>query len=388
MAHLLTPEQRALSLARKKKKEAAAASSRKNEPSYMKLLANPAAKVLAREWLHGGDRKEGSTLVATWNILAQILVRDQLIVEQEVDRKEKLLPTFHEAGFSESFGCGRGKKHGCMILHRTSRYKGIAERVLFYDEESVRQDDPNEDDVGRFGLTHRTRNIGLLVALQDRVDPSAAPVIVATTHLFWHGLQVGILRREALRFREQHGTPESPVIMAGDFNFQPDEAAYALLRGASLTPEQHTQLVSSRVIHVSLDPTVPRTPRTGEGADDDDEAAGSGAAVRTDLKKGDEEDEPVVATRIKDARPAEPKDGLLSNEEMVELFKVGGETRSAYDEILGQCAESTGEADNVLVARDPNMQGRKGGYEPMWTCFTHYWRSTLGKYVSSRFKAI
>ncbi|KAG9104194.1 hypothetical protein FRC06_004619 [Ceratobasidium sp. 370] len=410
MARHLTPEQQARALARKKKKEAAAASSQ-NEPSYMKLLRNPAAKVLAREWLHGGDRKDGSTLVATWNILAQILVRRDLFLGsdclrttqrhpmilaeiishtadifclQEVDRKEKLLPTFHEAGFSESFGCGRGKKHGCMILYRTSRYRGIAERVVFYDEESVRQETPDEDGVNRSGSTHRTKNIGLLVALQDRTDPSAAPVIVATTHLFWHGLykyerarQVGILRREALRFREQHGTPESPIIMAGDFNFQPDEAAYALLRGVPLTPDQYTQLDSSRVIHVSLDPTVPRTPRTGTNADDDDEAAGSGAAVRTDLNNGDEEDEPVVPTRIKDSRPAEPKDGLLSNEEMVELFKVGGETRSAYDEILGRCAESTGEADNVLAARDPVMQGRKGGYEPMWTCFTHYWRSTL-----------
>ncbi|KAG9093236.1 hypothetical protein FS749_014799 [Ceratobasidium sp. UAMH 11750] len=418
MVHHLTPEQQALSLARKKKKEAAAAaaSSQNNEPSYMKLLKNPAAKVLAREWLHGGGRKDGSTLVATWNILAQILVRRDLfpgsdclrtsqrypmilaeIVShaadifclQEVDSKEKLLPTFHEAGFSETFGCGRGKKHGCMILHRTSRYKGIAERVVFYDEESVRQETSDEDGANRFGLTHRTRNIGLLVALQDRANPSAAPVIVATTHLFWHGLykyerarQAGILRREALRFRDQHGTPESSIIMAGDFNFQPDEAAYALLRGAPLTPEQYTQLDSSRVVHVSLDPTVPRTPRTGTDADDDDEAAGSGAAVRTDLKRG-AGDEPVVATRIKDARLAEPKDGLLSNEEMVELFKVGGETRSAYEEILGQCAGSTGEADNVLAARDPTMQGRKGGYEPMWTCFTHYWRSTLGEYVST-----
>jgi RNA exonuclease NGL2 len=166
-----------------------------------------------------------------------------------------------------------------------------------------------------------------------------------------------------------------------DFNFQPDEAAYALLRGAPLTPEQHTQLESSRVIHVSLDPTVPRTPRTGKDADDDDEAAGAGAAARPDIKKGEEEAEPVVATKIKDSRSAELKDGLLSNDEMANLFGLGGETRSAYDEILGRCAEATGEADNVLVARDPAMQGRKGAYEPMWSCFTHYWRSTLGGYT-------
>jgi RNA exonuclease NGL2 len=136
------------------------------------------------------------------------------------------------------------------------------------------------------------------------------------------------------------------------------------------------------VVHVSLDPTVPRTPRTGTADDDDDdEAAGAGAAVRSDLKKGngeEAEEEPVVATKIKDARPAVEADGLLSNDEIVHLFVAGGETRSAYDEILSRCANSTGEADNVLAARDPAMKGRKGANEPMWSCFTHYWRSTLG----------
>ncbi|KAF8605354.1 Endonuclease/exonuclease/phosphatase [Ceratobasidium sp. AG-I] len=420
MSHQLTPEQIALSLARKKKKEeaaAAAASAPKEAPSTAaKLLANPAASVLKRDWLYGGSGQNDATiLVATWNILAQILVRRELFLGsdclrttqrhpmilaeilshkadifclQEVDRRDKLLPVFHEAGFTESVGSGPGKKHGCVILHRSARYKKIAERVVFYDEEPVRVQEPDDAEVEILGLTHRTRNVGLLVALQDQINTEAPPVVVATTHLFWHGLykyerarQVGILRREALRFRTQHGTPHSSIILAGDFNFQPDEAAYALLRGTPLTPDQYIQLDSSRVIHVSLDPSVPRTPRTGKDADDDDEAAGAGAAPRPDLKKGkdgeEEEAEPVVATKIKDSRPAVPADGLLTNEEMVQLFAVGGETRSTYDEILSRCAGSTGEADNVLVARDPAMQGRKGSYEPMWTCFTHYWRSTL-----------
>jgi hypothetical protein len=73
MSYQLTPEQQALSIARKKKKQeaaAAAASSKKDGPSYLKLLSNPAAKVLAREWLHGGNKRDGSTLVATWNVSA------------------------------------------------------------------------------------------------------------------------------------------------------------------------------------------------------------------------------------------------------------------------------------------------------------------------------
>ncbi|KAG8716243.1 hypothetical protein FRC11_006637 [Ceratobasidium sp. 423] len=415
MSYQLTPEQQALSLARKKKKEeaAAAAAQKQDTPSgpYEKLLKNPAAKVLTREWLFGGrERNDSTTVVATWNILAQILVRRDLFVGsdclrtsqrhpmilaeilshnadifclQEVDKQDKLLPTFHEVGFAETFGCGPGKKHGCMILHRKKRYEKIAERVVFYDQEPVRADLNNGTNI--FGLTHRTRNIGLLVALRDRVNEDAPSVIVATTHLFWHGLykyerarQAGILKREAIRFRDEHGDSRSSVIMAGDFNFQPNEVGYALLRGADLTPEHYSELESSRVVHVSLDPTVPRTPRTGTDADDDDEAAGAGAAPRPDLKKDNgEEAEPVVATRIKDAREAVETDGLLMDEEMLELFGTGGEARSAYDEILGRSAESTGEGDNIISARDPSMKGRKGANEPMWSCFTHYWRSTL-----------
>ncbi|CUA69128.1 RNA exonuclease NGL2 [Rhizoctonia solani] len=416
MSYQLTPEQQALSLARKKKKEEAAAitAQQPQGPSgtYEKLLKNPAAKVLIREWLFDlRERDESTTLVATWNILAQILVRRDLFVGsdclrtsqrhpmilaeilsrgadifclQEVDRQDTLLPTFRKVGYTESFGCGPGKKHGCMILHRAKRYEKITERVVFYDQESVRSSQDGKANV--FGLTHRTRNIGLLVALRDRTDKHVPPIIVATTHLFWHGLykyerarQAGILKREAIRFRDEHGDSRSSIIMAGDFNFQPNEVGYALLRGVDLTPEHYLELESSRVVHVSLDPTVPRTPRTGTDADDDDEAAGSGAASRPDLKKGDgeEESEPVVATKIKDARIAVETDGLLTNEEMLELFGAGGKARSAYDGILEESSESTGEADNVISARDPSMKGRKGANEPMWSCFTHYWRSTL-----------
>jgi hypothetical protein len=75
-----------------------------------------------------------------------------------------------------------------MILHRTARFEPIAERVVFYDEEPVRKPESQDNRIGALGLTHRTRNIGLLVALKDQANDGAPPVIVATTHLFWHGL--------------------------------------------------------------------------------------------------------------------------------------------------------------------------------------------------------
>lgn len=73
MVHQLTPEQIALSLARKKKKEeaaAAAATAPKESPSAQaKIIENPAAKVLKRDWLYGGSgRSDATILVATWNV--------------------------------------------------------------------------------------------------------------------------------------------------------------------------------------------------------------------------------------------------------------------------------------------------------------------------------
>jgi hypothetical protein len=77
-AHQLTPEQIALSLARKKKKEeaaAAAASVPKEAPTAVaKLLVNPAAKVLQRDWLYDAiGKSEDAILVATWNVSIRLL---------------------------------------------------------------------------------------------------------------------------------------------------------------------------------------------------------------------------------------------------------------------------------------------------------------------------
>lgn len=78
---------------------------------------------------------------------------------------------------------------------------------------------------------------------------------------------------------------------------------------------------------------------------------------------------------FKNIRRAIPSDGLLSDEELYEMFKVGN-IRSLYEEgikSLGPNASvpSFGERLEVDV-------GRKGRYEPKFTSFTHFWRLTLG----------
>ncbi len=89
-----------------------------------------------------------------------------------------------------------------------------------------------------------------------------------------------------------------------DFNFGPEEPGYALLVGDMLTPAQEELLERSRVVHVSVDPTIPLT---NPAAANDDEDGGAQA------------DPDRVITN---AREASPADGLLNSSELLDLFAV------------------------------------------------------------------
>ena len=99
-----------------------------------------------------------------------------------MDRTEKLLPVLEEAKYACVYAAGPRKKHGCLIAYRKDAYECIRQRVVMYDEESVR---PEGDENARRGMSFRTKNICSIVALRQRA-PGTDGVIVATTHLFWH----------------------------------------------------------------------------------------------------------------------------------------------------------------------------------------------------------
>ena len=86
------------------------------------------------------------------------------------------------AGYAYHYSSGPGKKHGCMIAFKKNLYSMVSDKVIHYDQYV-----PVDSDSGRSltGNTFKTRNIGLLVALQSR-DQESKGLIVATTHLFWH----------------------------------------------------------------------------------------------------------------------------------------------------------------------------------------------------------
>ncbi|KAJ7225439.1 Endonuclease/exonuclease/phosphatase, partial [Mycena pura] len=373
----LTAEQIALSLERKAKKQRL-----KNQASSP---PGNTARVLTRPWINLGSLEHPDHIrfkIFTWNLLAQCLVRRELfptsnclkgaqrqpmlhaeilaqkadiLCLQEVDNLDKLLPALEAAQYSHHYAAGPGKKHGCLVAFKKT-YEKLEDRLIHYDEQHVRSEG---DENARRGSSFRTRNIGSLIALKNLAEDGEG-VVIATTHLFWHPKytyercrQAGILIREIAKFQSGLHLEGWPCVIAGDFNFSPDDCGYSLLVGDSLSAGQMDRLESSRVVHVSIDPTVPPTV-AGAPPEDENEAV----------------DPDRVITN---ARPAVPTDGLLSDSELVSLFSSAN-VRSAYDEGLRQYRKSPSDiqtfGDRLLLPYQT-----KGYHEPEYTSYTHYWKA-------------
>ncbi|KAG2159956.1 Endonuclease/exonuclease/phosphatase [Suillus bovinus] len=384
-----TPEQLALAEERRMQRKA-----KKLQQQNTQNHANLPPLFLSRPWksLPVTQTAPHSTIkVVSWNLLAQCLIRSNLFPTsskalktshrepmihaeilshsadimclQEVDRLEKLSPILEQAGYSSAHAAGPGKQHGCHIAYKQNKYNRVDELVIEYDKQEVRED--SSSPAARIGSSRVTRNIGFMVALAE-VGADHQGVIVATTHLFWHpaftyerARQVGILIREVLKFRQSMKLDHWPCIIAGDFNFTPDDPAYSLLVGDPLTEAQSQRLHMSRVIHITIDPTVPPTTKKA----DDEEGDGS------------EADPDKV---INNSRLATSSDGLLSDLELVSLFRNGAKLRSAYDE--GQRARRDNGTPGDLYTFGERVSlhpTRLGAHEPMWTSYTHYWKTTL-----------
>ncbi|KAJ7293660.1 Endonuclease/exonuclease/phosphatase [Mycena rebaudengoi] len=365
----LTPEQIALSEERKAKKQKQA-----QEPPPATEEA-PQASIKSRPWIdlqRPAENIDGFQRVKlmTWNLLAQCLVRRELFPTsnclkgaqrqpmlhaeilaqnadimcfQEVDSLDKLLPTLEAAGYAHHYAAGPGKKHGCLVAFKKN-YSKVEERLIHYDEKHVRSEG---EENARRGCSFRTRNIGSLIALKDSNHENEG-VVIGTTHLFWHPKytyertrQAGILIREIVKFRSDLEQEHWPCMIAGDFNFTPDDPGYSLLVGDPLSLAQRERLAASRVVHLSIDPTVPRTTAAAPTEDEND-------AVDPDRV-------------ITSARPAVPSDGLLSDEELVTFFSGENVVRSAYDEGLRKHKESTNDLKTF-------------GDRPEYTSYTHYWK--------------
>ncbi|KAG9042668.1 hypothetical protein FS837_010582 [Tulasnella sp. UAMH 9824] len=389
----------------------------------------PQQTIKVREWfsLPSKSNDDASTTLKlmTWNMLAQTLVRRDLFPNsdclkasqrggllprevltynpdiaclQEVDRLEKLLPIFHAAGYSNTYASGPQKLHGCMIMWKSEKYEKVSEQTIFYDEVDLNSIlNGNVAEAGeapqRKATTRVTKNIGLILAL-SRKDDASKGCIVATTHAFWHPMftyerarQIGILFNTVRQTQASDPRYRTwPAYLAGDFNTQPTEASYSLLTAQPLTAVHVKSLEHSRVIHISLDPTVPPTPNASNVKEDEGGAAAAasttteetksatGTEEKSNEKKGNEK-ETDPDRIITNSRRAVPSDDLLSDEELLRLFgcEEGKGLRSGYDE--AQRLLSSDSKDGLFGGRVEDAT--VGLWEPMYTSYTFWWKLTL-----------
>ncbi|KAF9349751.1 hypothetical protein BGX26_011993 [Mortierella sp. AD094] len=236
-------------------------------------------------------KKKDRFLFMTYNLLAQTLVRrdmfpyasqkalrwkfrrQNLLQEflafgpdlaclQEVDFWDDFYyPNLTKAGYETAFYKNKKKKHGCAIVWRKSRFEKVDQKTLEYD------------DIGQ--STFMTGNIGLMVGLRplqhtsENPDPNAdmvladeeegeestgneangegeteipGGILVATTHLFWRpdGSYERLRQASILleKIEEWNQTLDFTVLLGGDFNTTPRDAAYRAMTRNEMPPHQ------------------------------------------------------------------------------------------------------------------------------------------------------
>jgi len=126
-----------------------------------------------------------------------------------------------------------------------------------------------------------------------------------------------------------------------------------------LQPRHLEVLESSSVIHVSLDPSVPKT-------------------ILVEDEEGEAPDPDKVLTSVRSATEA---DGLLSIAEIRDLFESLPQLHSAYSLGLSKISETN---EGILVGTtaqsryDTTLPNPCARFEPAFTSYTRFWKNTLG----------
>lgn len=312
-------------------------------------------------------------------LLGQMLFyQPSVAVLQEVDRIDEHGPVLREAGYDFVYDKGyESKKHGLCIAWKRDLYTPAGEKCVF------RFDEASDLRSGKSGLSRKTRNIGLVVSLKSKDTAPCAiannhhGLIVATHHLFWHAkwryerssqlaLWLQFLQAYRAEYFERRGWP---ITLAGDFNFQPNEVSYALLASGGKTEllpaaelaRMRADWEESCVIHAGIDAMKDllkgnNDSKTAVGDDEEDEEDDEGSEGEEDVAskmagtKLSDEHSGELSTQVAEGqlensakyanhpdrvlhncRPATSEDGLLTWDELTELYKSNGSYFSAYD---------------------------------------------------------
>ncbi|WVF70931.1 hypothetical protein IAT40_005726 [Kwoniella sp. CBS 6097] len=405
---------------------------------------------------------EDRVKIVTWNVLAQTLVRRELFPGSDClrwsDRKAMLSAELEQHGiadiiclqecdrlneFSKSLpqhdyvkGSGPGKQHGLVIFYRSPRFIVRASKLIHLDLEELSpapntntntntnmytnakvgsgDDDNAESARKRRGGSRQTKNVGLIVALQD-VQNEKRGIVVATTHLFWHPKyayerlrQCIILMRNIRRFQSEHDCTTWPAVFSGDLNTEPDEATYQLLTAphTDLPSAMAQRIDDSRLVHDSAKKIAPipaaipasgptsasasgegegiSTPATasvtGTGTNTPSASASASAADDKDRHRhqddkeeggeGEAKEEEEDDKSLPNTRPARTDDGILSTAELVEMIRKelplpqGGLISAyAYAHAHANANAKTTSDQSKLTSNDPQEDGdrRVGG---------------------------
>ena len=181
------------------------------------------------------------------------------------------------------------------------------------------------------------------------------------------------------------------AIAISDFNIQPSEGSYRLLTGAALSAEQEEDIRLSAVVHANLDE---HKRRLAEAA----RCGAGGAEDEADVKEDDDGEQPAGEEYaqpegdedrvLKNTRPARESDGLLSVQELGDLYQssVHGSIESAYGSKYGRLQDETGnwygeragKPDQTPPQTEREKRIGEGYYEPAWT------NSELGLLLTTR----
>ncbi|KAG0371837.1 hypothetical protein BGX24_001108 [Mortierella sp. AD032] len=249
-------------------------------PSAQELTQRPNAIRL--------HKKRDRFLFMTYNLLAQALVRRDMFPHatqkalrwkfrkqnilqefldfapdlaclQEVDFWDEVYyPALTKAGYETAYYKNQNKKHGCAIIWRKTRFEKVEQQSLEYDNNGQ--------------PTFSTGNIGLMVALKPikqtakNPDPNAdmvlpdedeqeednhvngqdadlpGGILVATTHLFWRpdGSYERLRQASILldKIQEWNKDLNYTILLGGDFNTTPRDAAYRAMTRNEMPPQQ------------------------------------------------------------------------------------------------------------------------------------------------------
>ncbi|KAK9711103.1 RNA exonuclease ngl2 [Basidiobolus ranarum] len=206
------------------------------------------------------------------NILNEILsLSPDIVCLQELDKYEEFFgPELKNAGYDGRYHQkeGNSEKDGCAILWKKDKFSHVNHYKILYDRDEITSGDEsysqintqaqgsvenaeqqaaNDIPVVRPETLLRTRNIGLVVALKANSEEKGEyGLTITSSHLYWRPYADSIRMRQALHLKKVvhkfNAQYNFPVLLCGDFNFQPNSAPYLTVTGQPLSSELKLRL--------------------------------------------------------------------------------------------------------------------------------------------------